>query len=139
MTTCLFLLLRMSLVDQFAPFFDSRDTLLMLRLQRFSPTCRATGPKRPRREENRTNKLQNSPYRGIPRGAYAIRKMLLNNGKNNRQREFIIDVSHRCIERIYIRILHPQEWLPHPSIGFSEFQETGKVGGKTQPAIRGFP
>ena len=38
------------------------------------------------------------PIGGAPRGAYAIRRMLSKNGKNNcRQREFIIDVSQLII------------------------------------------
>ena len=38
---------------------------------------------------------QQTAIGGHPRGAYAMRRMLLHNGKNRcRQREFIIDASH---------------------------------------------
>ena len=58
--------------------------------------CRATGPKRLQREENKTRSVQNhAPYRGHPRGAYTIRRMLPVNGRNScRRREFIIDARH---------------------------------------------
>ena len=51
-------------------------------------------PKRPRRKNiGQNNSRIRPPIGGPPRGTYAIRKMLLNNGKNNcRPREFIVDV-----------------------------------------------
>ena len=58
--------------------------------------CRATGPKRLQRERNKTRSVQNpAPYRGHPKGAYTIRRMLPVNGKNScRQRELILDARH---------------------------------------------